>query len=46
MLPGGYTLTHLVFWPVVAMVAVATNFMAILLSAGVGLLVLETLGKE
>lgn len=45
MLPGGYTFIHIVFWFVVLLVAVGTNFMAILLSAGLGLLVLEASGK-
>lgn len=43
LLPGGYTFTHLVFWTVVAMVAVGTNAVAIILSIGLGLLVVETL---
>lgn len=42
LLPGGYTFTHLVFWTVVAMVAVGTNAVAIILSIGLALLVLET----
>jgi hypothetical protein len=46
MLPGGYDFIHLVFWTVALMVIVATNFMAILLSAGLGLLFLEKLRKE
>jgi len=46
MLPGGYNFIHLVFWPIVLLVAVGTNFMAILLSAGLGLLVLERFEKE
>ena len=46
MLPGGYDFIHLVFWPVVLLIAVGTNFMAILLSAGLGLLLLERFEKE
>lgn len=46
LLPGGYTFTHLVFWTVVAMVAVGTNAVAIILSIGLGLLVVETLTKQ
>ena len=42
-LPGGYNFTHLVFWSVVGLVAVGTNAVAIILSAGAGLLVFETL---
>jgi len=44
MLPGGYTFIHLVFWFVVLLVVVGTNFMAILLSGGLGLLAMEALG--
>ena len=43
LLPGGYIFTHLIFWTVVGMVAVGTNTVAIILSIGLGLLVLETL---
>ncbi|NNF13054.1 MAG: hypothetical protein HKN72_07520 [Gemmatimonadetes bacterium] len=46
LLPGGYTFTHVVFWTVVAMVAVGTNAVAIILSIGLGLLVVETLTKQ
>jgi hypothetical protein len=45
LLPGGYTFTHLIFWSVVGLVAVGTNAVAIMLSAGLGMLVLETLKK-
>ncbi|MFQ5537221.1 MAG: hypothetical protein ACE5GJ_07180 [Gemmatimonadota bacterium] len=45
LLPGGYLFTHLIFWTVVAMVAVGTNAVAIILSVGLGILVLESLGK-
>lgn len=45
MLPGGYDFIHLIFWPVVALVALGTNFLPILLGAALGLLVLEALGK-
>ena len=43
MLPGGYDFTHLVFWPIVALVAVATNLMPIILSAGIGILLFESI---
>ena len=43
LVPGGYLFTHAIFWTVVAMVAVGTNAVAIILSIGLGLLVLETL---
>jgi len=45
LLPGGYLFTHLIFWSVVLMVAVGTNTVAIILSVGVVLLALESLGK-
>ena len=43
MLPGGYDFTHLVFWPVVALVAVGTNLIPIVLTAGIGIFLLETI---
>ncbi len=46
MLPGGYDFIHLVFWTVVSLVAVGTNLMPIILSAGIGLLVLESIKKK
>lgn len=46
LVPGGYLFTHLVFWTVVAMVAVGTQAVAIILSVGLGLLVLETATKQ
>jgi len=45
LVPGGYLFTHLVFWTVIGMVAVGTNAVAIILSVGLVLLVLETAGK-
>ncbi|MEQ9570137.1 MAG: hypothetical protein RLN75_08100 [Longimicrobiales bacterium] len=45
LVPGGYVLSHLVFWTVVAMVAVGTNAVAIILSFGLGILALESLKK-
>ena len=45
LLPGGYTFTHLVFWSVVGMVAVGTNAVAVILGIGLGILVLETIGR-
>jgi len=45
LVPGGFLFTHAVFWTVVAMVAVGTNAVAIILSVGFVLLVLESLGK-
>ena len=46
LVPGGYLFTHVMFWTVVAMVAVGTNAVAIILSVGLGLLVLEAVGKS
>jgi len=46
LLPGGYYFTHVVFWTVVAMVAVGTNAVAIILSIGLGLLVVETVTQQ
>ena len=43
LVPGGYLFIHLVFWSVVSLVAVGTNAVAIILSVGIGLLVLETI---
>ena len=45
LLPGGYTFTHIVSWTVVAMVAVGTNVVPIVLSVGIVLLFLESVGK-
>ena len=45
MLPGGYTFTHLAFWSVVGMIAVGTQLVPIVLSVGLALLLLESLGK-
>jgi len=45
LVPGGYLFTHLVFWTVVGMVAVGTNAVAIILSVGLVLLLLESVGK-
>ncbi len=43
LVPGGYLFTHLVFWSVSALVVVGTQAVAIILSVGIGLLVLETI---
>ena len=45
LIPGGYIFTHAVFWSVVALVAVGTNAVAIILSIGLVLLALEAVGK-
>jgi hypothetical protein len=46
MLPGGYDFIHVIFWTFVAMIIVGTNFMAIALSAGLGILLMEAIGKK
>ena len=43
LVPGGYLFTHVVFWSVVAIIAVGTNAVAIILSVGVVLLAVEML---
>ena len=45
LVPGGYLFTHLIFWTVSGMVAVGTNAVAIILSVGLVLLLLEAVGK-
>lgn len=45
LVPGGYLFTHVIFWSVIGMVAVGTNAVAIILSVGLVLLLLESLGK-
>jgi len=46
LVPGGYIFTHAIFWTVVGLVAVGTNAVAIILSIGLGLLVVETATKS
>lgn len=46
LVPGGYVFTHLIFWTVIALVAVGTNAVAIILSIGLGLLAFETASKK
>ena len=46
LVPGGYIFTHAIFWSVVALVAVGTNAVAIILVVGLGLLVFETATKQ
>jgi hypothetical protein len=46
MLPGGYDFIHLIFWTIVAMVAVGTNLIPIVLSVGLGILLLDSLQKD
>lgn len=46
LLPGGYTLIHLIFWPIVVLVAIGTNAVPIMLSVAILLLTLEAVGKS
>ena len=41
LIPGGYLFIHAVFWSVVGLVAVGTNAVAIILTIGIGVLLLE-----
>ena len=41
LLPGGYTFIHIVFWTVVALVAVGTNAVAIILLVGLSMMALD-----
>ncbi len=45
LVPGGYLFTHALFWTVIAMVAIGTNAVPIILSVGLVLLALESIGK-
>ena len=45
LLAGGYNFTHGAFWTVVVLVAIGTNAVAIMLSIGLVLLVLEMLSR-
>ena len=45
LLPGGYTFTHLVFWTVAVMVGVGTMTVGAILSVGLVLMLLESIGK-
>ena len=45
LLAGGYNFTHGAFWTVVVLVAIGTNAVAIILSIGLALLVLEMLSR-
>jgi hypothetical protein len=46
LVPGGYLFTHMVFWTVVGMVGIGTNAVAIVLTVGLGLLVVETFKRS
>lgn len=46
LVPGGYIFTHAIFWTVIGMVAVGTQAVAIILSVGLALLVVETATKS
>jgi len=43
LVPGGYLFTHMVFWSVVALIGIGTQAVAIILSVGVVLLIVEAL---
>jgi hypothetical protein len=45
LLPGGYTFTNIVFWTVVGMIVIGTNAVAMILSMGLGILILESIGR-
>ena len=45
LLPGGYNLVHGAFWTVVVLVAIGTNAVAIILSIGLVLMVVEMLSR-
>jgi len=42
LVPGGYLFTHIIFWTVIGLVAVGTQAVAMILSMGLGLLIVET----
>ncbi|MDE2752187.1 MAG: hypothetical protein OXI83_06390 [Gemmatimonadota bacterium] len=44
-LPGGYNFVHAAFWTVVVLVAIGTNAVAIILSIGILLLLLEMMSR-
>jgi hypothetical protein len=46
MLPGGYDFIHIAFWLVVIPIIIGTNFMAITLSLGMGILLSESIKKK
>lgn len=46
LVPGGYLFTHGAFWAVVALVAVGTNAVPIILTVGLLVLVFEVLVKQ
>ncbi len=46
LVPGGYLFTHMIFWTVVGMVAVGTQAVAVILTIGLGLLVVESLTQQ
>jgi len=46
LVPGGFLFTHLIFWSMMALVAVGTNAVAIILSVGLGLLVAESVAQQ
>ena len=45
LFPGGYVFSTLIFWSVVALVAVGTSIVAVLLLAGLMIMALEAVGR-
>ena len=45
LLPGGYNFLHVVFWGVMALVVVGTTAVAVILTTGLVVLFLESVGK-
>ncbi len=45
LVPGGYLFTHMIFWSVVAMVGVGTMLVGAILSVGLVVLALESIGR-
>ncbi len=45
LLPGGYNFIHVVFWGVWVLVGVGQTVVAIILTTGLALLLLEAMGK-
>ncbi len=45
LVPGGYNFIHVVFWGVLVLVGVGQTVVAIILTTGLALLLLEAMGK-
>jgi len=46
LVPGGYLFTHMIFWAVVALVAIGTQIVAVTLSIGLGMLLFEAITEK